>query len=68
MMNAMKTFLLRMPESMSDEVAAICEELHCQKSQFVRQAIMRNLDIIRQVEQPAIREFYRKRLPSPNIH
>jgi len=67
-MNAMKMFLLRMPESMSDEVAAICEELHCGKSQFVRQAIMRNLDIIRQVERPAIREFYRKRLPSHNLH
>jgi metal-responsive CopG/Arc/MetJ family transcriptional regulator len=65
-MNAMKMFLLRMPESMSNEIDQIAEELYCTKSQFVRQAIMRNLDIIRQVEQPAIREFYRKRLP--NLH
>ena len=59
-MNAMKTFLLRMPESMSDEVAAICEELHCGKSQFLRQSIMRNLDICRNVEMPLLRNHHRE--------
>ena len=60
MMNAMKSFLLRIPESMSNEVAAICEELHCGKSQFVRQSIMRNLDVCRNVEMPLLRNHHRE--------
>ncbi len=46
-MKAMKSFLLRLPEPMSDAVAAICEELHCGKSQFVRTSIVRNLELSR---------------------
>lgn len=65
-MKAMKTFLLRLPESMMDEVDQIGDETYCTKSHFIRQSIARNLDIIRHVEQPAIREHYRKRIP--NLH
>jgi 3-methyladenine DNA glycosylase AlkC len=59
-MKAMKSFLLRMPEPMSDEVAAICEELHCGKSQFVRQSITRNLDVCRNVEMQLLRNHHRE--------
>ena len=59
-MRAMKTFLLRLPESMSDEVAEICEELHCGKSQFVRQSITRNLDVCRNVEMPLLRRHHQE--------
>jgi Arc/MetJ-type ribon-helix-helix transcriptional regulator len=62
-MTAMKTFLLRLPESMSHEIDQITEETYCTKSQFIRQSITRNLDIIRHVEIPAIREHYKQRIP-----
>ena len=65
-MKAMKTFLLRLPESMSDEIAKIAEETYCTKSQFIRQSILRNLDICRTVELPAIRAHYKQRIP--NLH
>ena len=54
----MKKMLLRMPETMNAEIDAICEELHCGKSQFVRQSILRNLDICRNVEMPLLRRHY----------
>ena len=56
----MKTFLLHLPESMMDEIDTITEELNWSKSQFIRQAILRNLDITRNVEMPLIREHYRR--------
>jgi hypothetical protein len=59
-MKAMKSFLLRLPESMSDAVAAICEELHCGKSQFVRQSITRNLDVCQNVEMPLLRNHHQE--------
>ena len=62
-MNAMKTFLLRIPISMNEEIAAICESQYCTKSQFIRQSIARNLDICRNVELPAIRAHYKQRIP-----
>ena len=68
LMKPMTTFLLRLPESMMDEIDLITEETFCTKSSFIRASILRNIDICRNVEQPAIREFYRKRIPSPNLH
>jgi predicted transcriptional regulator len=67
-MKAMKTFLLRLPESMSDEIDQIADETYCTKSQFIRQSITRNLDVCRYVEIPAIRAFYKQRIPNPNLH
>ena len=67
-MQPMKPFLLRVPESMMDEIDLIAGETFCTKSAFIRAAILRNIDICRNVEQPAIREFYRKRIPNPNLH
>lgn len=57
-MNAMKTLLLRLPESMSDDVTSICDELHTTKSQFIRQSITRNLDVCRNVEVPLLRRYH----------
>ena len=54
----MKQILLRVPETMNDELNAICEELHCGKVQFIRQAILRHLDICRNVEMPLLRQHY----------
>ena len=54
----MKKILLRVHESLNDEIDAICEELHCGKSQFIRQAILRHLDICRNVEMPLLRKHY----------
>lgn len=65
-MQAMTTFLLRLPQSLMDEVAALSEECHTSKSAFIRQACSRQIDIIRTVELPAIREHYRNRIP--NLH
>ena len=62
-MKAMKTFLLRIPISMNEEIDAIASEVYCSKSQFIRQSISRNLDICRNVEQPAIRAHYKQRVP-----
>lgn len=57
-MNTMTTLLLRLPESMNDEVTTICDELHCTKSQFIRQSITRNLDVVRNVEVPLLRRYH----------
>jgi metal-responsive CopG/Arc/MetJ family transcriptional regulator len=59
-MKAMKKFLLRLPESMSNEIDQIAEELYCTKSQFIRQSITRNLDICRNVEMPLLRRHYQE--------
>jgi metal-responsive CopG/Arc/MetJ family transcriptional regulator len=59
-MKAMKKFLLRLPESMSNEIDQIVEELYCTKSQFIRQSITRNLDICRNVEMPLLRRRYQE--------
>ena len=56
----MKQFLLHIPESMVFELDEIAEELNCSKSQFIRQSIMRNLDICRNVEMPLLREHSRQ--------
>lgn len=54
----MKKILLRVHESMNDDIDIICGELHCGKSQFIRQAILRNIDIYRNVEMPLLRRHY----------
>ena len=65
-MKPMKTFLLRLPESLMDEIDLIAEGTYCTKSALIRQSIARNLDIIQNVEIPAIREHYKQRIP--NLH
>ncbi len=60
MMNAMKSFLLRLPEAMNEELDAIASDLYCTKSAFVRQSISRNLDVCRNVEMPLLRNHHQE--------
>jgi metal-responsive CopG/Arc/MetJ family transcriptional regulator len=61
----MPSILLRIDRRLLEETDALCEEVYVSRSQFIRASILRNIDICRNVEQPAIREFYRKRIPKP---
>ena len=65
-MQPMTTFLLRLPQSLMDEVTELCRECRTSKSAFLRQSIVRNIHIAKQVELPAIREHFRQRIP--NLH
>ena len=62
----MSAILLRLPESLLAEIDTLAEEIYTNRSAFIRQACNRHIDIIRHVEIPAAREFYRKRIP--NLH
>ena len=55
-----KPFLLRLPESLSDEIDSVIEESQVSKSAFIRQSILRNLDITRNVEMPLLRRHYQE--------
>lgn len=65
-MQPMTTFLLRLPQSLMDEVTELCHECQTSKSAFLRQSVLRNLDIHKNVEMPAVREHFRQRIP--NLH
>jgi metal-responsive CopG/Arc/MetJ family transcriptional regulator len=60
--------LVRLPTRLLEQTDLLCEEIYSSRSQFIRQSIIRNIEIIRQCERPAIMEFYRKRIPNPNLH
>jgi metal-responsive CopG/Arc/MetJ family transcriptional regulator len=62
----MPSILLRLPTRLLEETDNLCDEIYSSRSQFIRQSILRNIDIIRHIEQPAIREQFRKRIP--NLH
>lgn len=64
----MPSILLRISTRLLEETDNLCEETYVSRSQFIRASILRNIDICRNVEGPAIREFYRKRIPNPNLH
>ena len=55
--------LIRLPESLLAEIDQLAEETYTNRSSFIRQACSRNLDIIRNVELPAIRTFHQQRIP-----
>lgn len=57
-MNAMTTFLLRLPEALMDEVAEVAEECHTSKSAFIRQSLQRNISLTRDVEMPLLRRYH----------
>ena len=63
----MPSILLRLPNRLLEETDRLCDEIYSSRSQFIRQSILRNIDIIRLCEKPAIREFYRKRIPNPTL-
>ncbi|OQW31454.1 MAG: hypothetical protein A4E20_03990 [Nitrospira sp. SG-bin2] len=59
-MKPMKTFLLRLPESLMDEVAEVSESQCCTKSAFVRQSLQRNIALTRDVEMPLLRRHHQE--------
>lgn len=62
----MIAILIRIPEALLLDIDKLVTETRTNRSVFVRQSVVRNIDIIRNVEIPAIREHYRKRIP--NLH
>ena len=56
-MKAMQSFLLRLPEALMDEVAAISNDCHTSKSAFIRQSVQRNISLTRDVEMPLLRQY-----------
>lgn len=65
-MQPMTTFLLRIPQTVMDQVNDLCHQYHVSKSAFLRQSVLRNIDVHKNVEGPAVREHFRKRIP--NLH
>jgi len=63
----MTAILIRLPESLLAEIDRLAEETYTNRSAFVRQACSRHCHIISQVELPFVMEYYRKRIPNPNL-
>ena len=59
-MKAMKSFLLRLPEALMDEVAEVSESQFCTKSAFIRQSLQRNISLTRDVEMPLLRRHHQE--------
>lgn len=59
----MPSIILRIPESLLIELDQTAEEIYTNRSSLIRQSIVRNLVIIRQVELPAMLTYHRSRLP-----
>ena len=59
----MPSIILRIPESLLIELDQTAEEIYTNRSSLIRQSIVRNLVIIRQVELPAMLAYHRSRLP-----
>lgn len=60
----MPSIILRIPESLLIELDHIADETYTNRSSLIRQSIVRNLAIIRQVELPAILAYHKSRLPN----
>ena len=56
-MKAMQSFLLRIPEALMDEVAAVSSDCLCSKSAFIRQSVRKNIALTREVEMPLLRQY-----------
>nr|WP_281721644.1 ribbon-helix-helix domain-containing protein [Nitrosomonas nitrosa] len=63
----MTSILLRIPESLLADLDQLAEEIYTNRSALIRQSIVRNLDILRHVELPYIREHCRNRLPKMHL-
>ena len=59
--------LIRFPDHLLAEIDQLVDETYTNRSAFIRQACSRHCHIISQVELPFVREFYRKRIPNPNL-
>lgn len=58
-MKAMKQFLLRLPESMKNEIDLIADRTHTTKSNFIRQSILRNLEMTK-MEMTLLKNHYKE--------
>lgn len=59
----MPSILLRLPNRLLEDTDKLCDEIFVSRSQFIRQSILRNIDIIRNVEIPAVRAAAAQRIP-----
>lgn len=58
------TCLFQLEESLMAEVTDTAALCHTTRSNFIRQSLVRNLDIVRNVELPAIRAYAAQRIPN----
>ncbi len=59
----MPSIILRIPQQLLAELDKTAEEIYTNRSTLIRQSIVRNLQIISQVEIPAILAYHRNRIP-----
>ena len=59
----MTPIMIRFPDHLLTAVDQLAEETYTNRSAFIRAACSRHIDIIRNVELPAIREHYKQRIP-----
>ena len=59
----MTPIMIRFPDHLLTAVDQLAEETYTNRSAFIRAACSRQIDIIRNVELPAIREHYKQRIP-----
>ncbi len=59
----MIAILIRVPESLLATIDQLAEETYTNRSAFIRQACSRHIDIIRNVEIPAVRAAAAQRIP-----
>ena len=59
----MTPILIRFPEHLLAAIDQLAEETYTNRSVWIRQACIRHMDIIRNVEIPAIREHFKQRIP-----
>ena len=59
-MKPMTTFLLRLPESLMEEVAEVSESQFCTKSAFIRQSLQMNISLTRDVTMPLLRRHHQE--------
>ena len=54
---------IRIPNALLATLDTLADEIYTTRASLIRQSIKRNIDIIQNVERPAIREHYRKQIP-----
>lgn len=59
----MIAILIRFPDDLLATIDTLAEETYTNRSAFIRQACSRHIDIIRNVEIPAIRAYAAQRIP-----
>ena len=55
--------MIRFPEHLLAAIDQLADETYTNRSAWIRQACIRHMDIIQNVERPAILEHYKQRIP-----